>query len=91
MNMWSGSAGDLVSMLPLEGNVFPGFPCFFQSGSSGMERISRLIKSCLRGGGGDEAVERGWVKPRGQERQQEIKKKWQTRGGVNLVWLQTIP
>lgn len=67
MNMWSGSAGDLVSMLPLKGNVFPGFPWFFQSGSSGMERISRLIKSRLRGGGGDEAVERGWVKPRGQE------------------------
>lgn len=66
MNMWSGNA-DLVSMLPL-GERASRVSLFFQSGSSGMERIPRLIKSCLRGGGGDEAVERGWAKPRGLSR-----------------------
>lgn len=48
MNMWSGSAGDFVSMLP-SGEHASRVALFFQSGSSGMERLPRLIKSCLRG------------------------------------------
>lgn len=50
MNMWSASAGDLVSMLP-SGERASRVSLVFQSGSSGMERLPRLIKSCLRGGG----------------------------------------
>lgn len=67
MNMWSGSAGDLVSMLLL-GERASRVSLFFQSGSSGMERLPRLIKSCLRGGGEMRPWKRRCVKPRGLSR-----------------------
>lgn len=67
MNMWSGSAGDLVSMLLL-GERASRVSLFFQCGSSGMERLPGLIESSLRGGGEMRPCKRRWVKPRGLSR-----------------------
>lgn len=104
MNMWSGSAGDPVSLL-LSGERASRVSLFFQSGSSRMERLPRLIKSCLRGGGEVRPWERGglnllgfpgghrqqFLQPDQESKPQGRETRRNDKGGTKLAWIQTIP